>query len=141
MIPPVEDNDGDAGGAKGKGAAPRTQGRNPSLPSAAAAGRGRSAKRHFIGCLFTSDFYGRGRDSPEQILQATGPAMRDLLGQVREWNRKCDGEGGEKVGEVRMCKINSGLFGVDWEETVEVLEGIETDGDAVKEVLVVERGE
>jgi len=75
------------------------------------------------------------KGSVEEILDATGPAMSDLLEQVAEWNLK-GGEG--VVDEVRMCKINSGLFGVPWERTREVLEGLECV-DGVEEVFVVDR--
>lgn len=97
--------------------------------------------KHFIGCLFTSNFYGKRRDSLSKILSATGSAMEDLLLQVTDWN--ASHVDGEKVGEVRMCKINSGLFAVPWEETVEVIEGMEVDGGegAVREIEVVERQE
>lgn len=65
--------------------------------------------------------------------------MMDLLAKAREWDEK-HGEG-EGVGEVRMCKINSGLFGVQWEKTKAVLEEIEIAGDDVREVKVVSREE
>ncbi|KAK4494213.1 hypothetical protein PRZ48_014511 [Zasmidium cellare] len=96
--------------------------------------------KHFVGCLFTSRSKGKKRDSPKQILEATGPAMRDLLRRVEECNAERDGEG-ESVGEVWMCKINSGLFGVNWEDTRAVLEGIEVEGGKVGEVKVVSREE
>ena len=73
-------------------------------------------KEHWIGCLFTSAKYGKAKASPEVILRNTVPAMQTLLELVQI-------AGG--VGGVRMCKINSGLFGVPWERTVEALEGIE----------------
>lgn len=73
-------------------------------------------KKHWIGCLFTSAKYGKAKAKPEVILRDTLPAMQMLLGLVNM-------AGG--VGEVRMCKINSGLFAVPWEKTAEVLEGIE----------------
>ncbi|KAK5115645.1 hypothetical protein LTR85_009816 [Meristemomyces frigidus] len=94
---------------------------------------------HFVGCLFTSRSKGRKKDTPTRILGATGPAMRDLLEQVREWNAKA-ADDGEKVGEVRMCQINSGLFNVPWKKTRTVLEGIEVgEDDDVKVVKVVSR--
>lgn len=94
--------------------------------------------KHFVGCLFTSRSKGRKKDSPARILGATGPAMRDLLEQVKEWNAKA--EESERVGEVRMCQINSGLFAVPWTKTKAVLEGIEVLGDGgVKVVKVVSR--
>ncbi|KAK1821225.1 ADP-ribose 1''-phosphate phosphatase [Friedmanniomyces endolithicus] len=56
-----------------------------------------SASKHFVGCLFTSRHYGRRKDSPVKILEATGPAMRDLLRLVGEFNA---GVGdGERMGE------------------------------------------
>lgn len=79
--------------------------------------------------------------------------MRDLLEQVRGWNEAHSGDGAVRVEKVRICKINSGLFGVPWEDTVEVLEGIGLDegdggsgdgkgGDAaVSEIEVWEREE
>ena len=75
------------------------------------------SRQHYVGCLFTSKRYGQAKDSPEMILQATGPAMRDLLGQIAR-------EGGE-VGEIRMCRINSGLFAVPWEESKRVIEELQ----------------
>ncbi|KAK4544418.1 hypothetical protein LTR36_004309 [Oleoguttula mirabilis] len=104
------------------------------------------ASEHFVGCLFTSRSMGRKKDSPSRILGATGPAMEDLLELVRECNGRSraesDGEGeGRKVGEVRMCQINSRLFNVPWKKTKAVLEGIEVgdEDDDVKVVKVVSR--
>jgi ADP-ribose 1''-phosphate phosphatase len=37
--------------------------------------------------------------------------------------KNVEGEIGE-IGEVRMCRINSGKFGVEWERTEEVLSGV-----------------
>lgn len=73
---------------------------------------------HWIGCLFTSAGFGKGRDGSGVIVRNTRPAVEmlmELVGMVE----------GKEVGEVRMCKINSGKFGVEWERTAEVLEGIE----------------
>ncbi|KAK5724831.1 ADP-ribose 1''-phosphate phosphatase [Elasticomyces elasticus] len=91
--------------------------------------------KHFVGCLFTSRHYGRRKDSPTKILGATKPAMLDLLKQVKDFNVKADE--GDRVNEVRICKINSGLFQVPWTKTRAVLEGIDVDGEDVKELKVV----
>jgi ADP-ribose 1''-phosphate phosphatase len=72
-------------------------------------------KQHWIGCLFTSAKYGRSKDKPDVIIGNTKPAMEMLLELV-----KMAGE----IGKVRMCKINSGAFGVEWERTRDVLEEI-----------------
>ncbi|KAK5735462.1 ADP-ribose 1''-phosphate phosphatase [Elasticomyces elasticus] len=91
--------------------------------------------KHFVGCLFTSRHYGRRKDSLTKILAATKPAMLDLLKQVKELNAKADED--DRVNEVRICKINSGLFKVPWAKTRTVLEGIDVSGEDVKEVKVV----
>lgn len=92
------------------------------------------APKHFIGCLFTSQKVGKAKDPPQQILRNTDRAMRSLLAQLKreKWvavpgkSRMED----EDVKAVRMCKINSGNFGVKWEDTAAVLEAIEVhDGD------------
>ncbi|KAF2427780.1 ADP-ribose 1''-phosphate phosphatase [Tothia fuscella] len=77
-----------------------------------------SKPKHYVGCLFTSKKYGKGRDSPEEILRSTKPAMEQLIKLVGE-------DGG--VDGVRMCRINSGLFSVRWEDSREVLRGIEVE--------------
>ena len=91
--------------------------------------------KHFVGCLYTSRHYGRKKDKPARILEATAPAMVDLLKQVDDWNAKH--EESERVGEVRMCKINSGMFAVPWEKTKQVLEGIDASESDVRGIKVV----
>lgn len=91
--------------------------------------------KHFVGCVFTSRHYGRRTDKPTRILEATAPAMVDLLKQVDEWNAQQ--EDSDKVDEVRMCKINSGLFAVPWEKTKQVLEGLDVSENDVKVIKVV----
>jgi ADP-ribose 1''-phosphate phosphatase len=63
-----------------------------------------------IGCLFTSWGYGAYVDKPERVLKATYNSIDCLIRQ--NTGRK----------PIHMCKINSGLFGVKWELTQEVLE-------------------
>ena len=72
-------------------------------------------KRHWIGCLFTSVKYGKGKDKLDVIVENTKPAMEMLFELVKMAGR---------VETVRMCKINSGAFGVKWERTEGELEGI-----------------
>jgi ADP-ribose 1''-phosphate phosphatase len=50
----------------------------------------------------------------------TGKGMEMLLELVR----KAEEGNGHKIEEVRMCMINSGKFGVEWEKTEEVLRGV-----------------
>jgi ADP-ribose 1''-phosphate phosphatase len=87
--------------------------------------------KHWVGCVFTSALFGKRRDPPKTILAATGPAMVDLLRQIATAKME-----GEEIGEVRICKINSGLFRVPWEKTVEVLEKIELE-DGMPDTVTV----
>ncbi|OAL03715.1 hypothetical protein IQ06DRAFT_291420 [Phaeosphaeriaceae sp. SRC1lsM3a] len=77
---------------------------------------------HWIGCLFTSARYGKKKDKPDEIVKHTGESMEMLLELIRmadeEWGK------GNGIGTIRMCKVNSGKFGVPWERTEEILKGI-----------------
>lgn len=84
-------------------------------------GGGGAGTRHYIGCVFTSRGYGKSRDSPEKILEATGPAMQHLMRLVAEEERRT----GVAIAEVRMCRINAGLFAVPWERSKRTVEGLE----------------
>ncbi|KAK4149780.1 hypothetical protein C8A00DRAFT_46672 [Chaetomidium leptoderma] len=111
-------------------------------------GRG-SGSGHYIGCLFTSRGYGASRDAPGRILGATAPAMRELMRLVvkHEEEEETGGVGG--IGEVRMCRINSGLFAVPWERSKRAVEEMELgEGEVprcaeggVLEVVAYEREE
>lgn len=46
--------------------------------------------------------------------------MRALLERVKEIE-----EGGDEIGALWMCRINSGKFGVPWKRTVDVLQKVE----------------
>ncbi|KAH6613359.1 hypothetical protein F5144DRAFT_401471 [Chaetomium tenue] len=76
---------------------------------------------HYIGCLFTSRRFGAARDPPDSILRATVPAMRHLMRLVVEEEART----GVRIGEVRMCRINAGLFAVPWESSKQALEAME----------------
>lgn len=74
-------------------------------------------KGHWIGCLFTSRRYGKGKDGVSEIVQNTERAMEACLELIRL-------VGIEEISGVRMCRINSGKFGVPWEKTEEALKAI-----------------
>ncbi|QDS72582.1 hypothetical protein FKW77_001015 [Venturia effusa] len=87
--------------------------------------------RHYVGCIFTSRRYGRGKDSPAQILAKTGPSMEDLVEKMRRATVK------ETITEIRICQINSGLFSVPWEKSKAIIQELEAaDGDLPKEFIV-----
>ncbi|KAL9613008.1 MAG: hypothetical protein Q9167_002441 [Letrouitia subvulpina] len=82
-------------------------------------------KRFWIACLFTSSGYGKNTDPSDKILENTKSAMRDLKTQIEKHKgNKEKGEGEEEMGDVYSVRINSGLFGVDWGRTKEVLEEV-----------------
>ncbi|WPH04540.1 Hypothetical protein R9X50_00743200 [Acrodontium crateriforme] len=95
--------------------------------------------KHFIGCLYTSRGKGRRKDSATSILGASKPAMNDLLTKAKAWNEKaaCDED---KIKEVRMCKINSGLFAVPWDKTKAALETINGSNYGFVTIEVVSPG-
>ncbi|KAF3044929.1 ADP-ribose 1''-phosphate phosphatase [Didymella keratinophila] len=74
-------------------------------------------RQHWIGCVFTSAKYGKGKDKPDQIIKNTANSVPMLLELISQVDTEVTG--------VRMCKINSGKFGVPWEKTEEVLRNIE----------------
>ena len=87
-------------------------------------------RKHYVACLFTSRLFGLGRDSPEQILKYTEPAMEDLMEQIAEVVRK-----GGTVSEIRTCHINSGIFSVPWERSKAIMEDLEIpEGFGIHEI-------
>jgi ADP-ribose 1''-phosphate phosphatase len=90
--------------------------------------------KHWIACLFTSAEYGRKQDGPDEILKNTELAVRDLLVKLKQAKER-----GEKLGSLRMCKINSGKFGVQWERTERVLEGVRLEEVTGQEIDIWDR--
>ncbi|KAF1919986.1 hypothetical protein BDU57DRAFT_408085, partial [Ampelomyces quisqualis] len=73
----------------------------------------------WVACLFTSRLYGKRRDAPGEIVRNTVRAVEMLLELVEKAEHA-----GYEVGEVRMCKVNSGKFGVEWGVTEAALREI-----------------
>jgi ADP-ribose 1''-phosphate phosphatase len=80
--------------------------------------------KHWVGCVFTSKKFGKARDSPQQILRNTQPAMEDLIEQIAQTVKS-----GGAVSEIRICYINSGLFRVPWERSKAIIEDIKISDD------------
>lgn len=81
------------------------------------------AGKVYVACLFTSNFSGKRKLGPGDIVQWTDLAMSDLVQQLDELRANgsnIEEEAGLSV--VNMPKINAGLFAVPWEETEAVLE-------------------
>ncbi len=76
-----------------------------------------------IGCLFTSISFGGNVDSVPEILDATSESLQDLIFQNTYPSARL----------IHMCKINSGLFGVPWDYTAEVLEEFKSQNFTVWE--------
>ena len=83
-------------------------------------GKSKAKSEHYIACLFTSVGYGRNTAPAAAILENTRKAVEDLRVQLETLKKEEEGEGRE-VGGVWSVRINSGLFSVPWEETLEVL--------------------
>lgn len=81
-------------------------------------------KRHWIICLFTSRGFGRSVSPPAVILQNTALAVADTKTQLEKLRSQPDNKDPANIplGELRSCRFNSGLFGVDWKLSREVLE-------------------
>jgi hypothetical protein len=117
-----------------------------SPPQKKSATKAEREAEHWIGCLFTSEKKGKGKGSKESILAATGEAVEDLVRKVKAVNEtaaagpekgKSTTSAQDRIGEVRMCKINSGLFGVPWEATSEVIEAVEVGEGDIEEIAVL----
>ena len=66
--------------------------------------------KHIIACLYTASLSkGQNRGAKESILWHTKESIKELLRR-----NTCDFP-------IHMCKINSGIFNVPWEETEKVL--------------------
>lgn len=63
-----------------------------------------------VGCLFTSNGYGKYKDDERTILKNTKRAIESLLFLTPE------------IYTIHSSKINSGLFEVPWEKTEKVIE-------------------
>lgn len=70
--------------------------------------------KRFVGCLMTSFSYGRDRDSISDIIAQTYLALDNFFMEYHMLGH---------TGKPIYCnKFNSGMFKVDWKETVKVLE-------------------
>lgn len=72
----------------------------------------------YVACAFTSDGFGREVLPPSEILKYTELALKDLEVQVQTMD--IETVDGKPV--INLPKINSGLFGVPWEDTEAILE-------------------
>lgn len=70
---------------------------------------------HWIGCLFTSKCVGKKKDREDEIVSNTVSAVQDLLQLVENVDGEAEHGQVTEIGHLRMCKINSGKFGVDWQ--------------------------
>ncbi|GAB7361645.1 hypothetical protein MBLNU230_g1696t1 [Neophaeotheca triangularis] len=88
---------------------------------------------HHVGCLFTSKSKGKKKDARKDILKATKTAMVDLLREVKktgDFDEIMTSGEYQKVERIIMPKINSGLFGVPWKATKDILESVSfAEGD------------
>lgn len=79
-----------------------------------------------LGGLFTSKGYGKFKDSKDEILKNTKSAIIDLI------ENSIPATDYTSCGEIYSNKFNSGLFGVPWEETENVLKEVLLDYPHIK---------
>ncbi|CCF58837.1 hypothetical protein KAFR_0F02400 [Kazachstania africana CBS 2517] len=76
-----------------------------------------------IACLFTSSYGGSSHDSAESILKYTKQALDDLSSIRLSSKVVLTSKTGKQIRDynLEMPKINSGIFGVPWKHTEELL--------------------
>ncbi|KAL9120719.1 MAG: hypothetical protein Q9187_002729 [Circinaria calcarea] len=92
-----------------------------------------NTNHYWIACVFTSLGYGRTVSSAEVILDSTKKGMGDLHKKLSFLKAS-----GKEIGDVWAVKINSGMFGVQWDRTKRILEQCAVN---LKVVRPVEEGE
>ncbi|KAJ9287414.1 hypothetical protein DTO021C3_5105 [Paecilomyces variotii] len=97
-----------------------------------------SKKKHWIVCLFTSQRPGRHLSSPDVILANTRAAIEDMKRQLVALQDSGEARGidGTDIamipGELWSCRFNSGLFGVDWRLSKQILMDADLDVTVVR---------
>ncbi|EEQ27121.1 conserved hypothetical protein [Microsporum canis CBS 113480] len=113
---------GRRGGRRGHGLS-RGRGRGNGTPDSSYPNS--AGKRHWIICLFTAWHYAAGkRSSTDEILENTVAAIADLKRQINKGiaDPNANKESALlKDTEFWSCRINAGLFGVDWEQSKGIL--------------------
>lgn len=79
---------------------------------------------HWIICLFTSADYGQRADSTDKILENTRRALQDLKRKLQIMKRIYQNHDVPAPGELFACRFNSGLFGVPWAQTRQLVEEV-----------------
>lgn len=72
-------------------------------------------------CLFTSDFFGHKKLGADDIVHYTKLSLQDLQAKLQTYPKFQDLDRIDDKVVLNMPKINSGLFGVPWPQTEEVL--------------------
>lgn len=90
---------------------------------------------YYIGCLFTSYNYGKNKDTASKILENTKNSVEDLLLQVDICNRSTEEK--DKIKEIRIPRINAGLFSIPWNKTKDILESVSTSNSSIKTITVI----
>jgi len=87
--------------------------RNEGLDSTAGISTSSYSQGHDIACLFTSRAYGKKKDAPEDILNATKSALTHLM--LQNSDNKA----------LHSCRINSGKFAIPWESTAAIFDELD----------------
>ncbi|KAK0634925.1 hypothetical protein B0T17DRAFT_611864 [Bombardia bombarda] len=76
-----------------------------------------SQKQHYISCPPTSRLSSGYHDPFDELLHATWWSLNDLFREIAAIK-------GVKFQDIRMCRINSGIFNVQWQFTKAVVETV-----------------
>lgn len=77
----------------------------------------------WIICLFTSADYGSRVDPPAMILNNTNAALHDLRQKLDDMGEKQQSKS-PAVDQLYACRFNSGLFGIPWAKTRELIDEV-----------------
>lgn len=90
-------------------------------------------KHHYIACLFVKPKPGKPRNeaAKSELKQATALAMQQLLDGLVGQRRKGD----SYIREIRMPKINSGIFDIEWKETERMLARLKVSDNVIYDSL------
>ncbi|ODV64788.1 hypothetical protein HYPBUDRAFT_144649 [Hyphopichia burtonii NRRL Y-1933] len=100
------------------------------IPTSSSDPGNRNGHQFYVACLFTSDFAGRKKLTPKDIVANTNLSMQHLLSQVEELQThgtKFESNDSSDLIVVNMPKINAGLFNVPWEDTEQELQQFDVD--------------
>lgn len=81
-------------------------------------------RRHWVTCLFTSEYYGSRVDSEDMIVNSTFAALQDLNRQLQVLTQQASETGNERPQRLYSSRFCSGLFKVPWERICKLIDTV-----------------